>query len=108
MANHKTITLNEVCIGILKDWQRDPDFNFSAWVRAGMMAEYNDNMITLKDKNFVPHNQRGQPASQYKCPNCKVEGHHWERNCPFPSKEEQLQKLRMRADDMHKADMEEE
>lgn len=94
---NKTISLNEVCDGILKEWQRDPDFNFSEWIRQAMMAEYNEDMVTLKHKNFIPHAQRGPMSSLYQCPNCKVNGHHWERHCPFPTKEEQMQKLRMRA-----------
>jgi len=97
MANHRTITLNEICESILKEWQKDPEFNFSAWIRANMTAEHNDDMIKLTDKRFIPHHERGSPTSNYQCPNCKVDGHHWERHCPFPTKEEQLQKLRMRA-----------
>ena len=97
MANHKTITLNEITESILKEWQKDPEFNFSAWVRAHMTLEYNDNVMKLTDKKFTPLDQRGPITSQYQCPNCKVNGHHWERHCPFPTKEEQMMKIRARA-----------
>jgi len=97
MANHRTITLNDICCSILKEWQKDPDFNFSAWVRANMTKEYNDDVVKLNDKRFIPPSQRGKPTLSYQCDNCKVNGHHWERHCPFPSKKEQLMKLRDRA-----------
>ena len=97
MAIHKTITLNEICESILKEWQKDPEFNFSAWVRANMTAEYNDNVAKLTDKKFIPPSERGLPTTNYQCPNCKVNGHHWQRHCPFPTKQEQINKLRMRA-----------
>ena len=94
---HRTISLNDICDGILKEWKKDPEFNFSAWVAAQMMKEYGQGQAKLTDKKFIPVNQRGMPTLSYVCPNCKVSGHHWERHCPFASKKEMLLKLRARA-----------
>lgn len=94
---NKTISLNEVCEGILKEWKKDPLFNFSGWIKAAMMKEYGEGQAKLTDKNFIPVNQRGMPSLSYTCPNCKVAGHHWERHCPFPTKEQMMAKLRARA-----------
>ena len=70
----------------------DPFFSFSGWIRSKMLEEYNRKQPTLT-KVF----RHGVPTSLYQCPNCKVNGHHWEERCPFPTKEEQIAKLRRRA-----------
>ena len=94
---NKTISLNEVCEGILKEWKKDPAFTFSGWIAARMTQEYGKGQAKLTDKNFIPPEKRGQPTSKYICNNCKVSGHHWERDCPFPTPEERLLRLRVRA-----------
>ena len=92
MAN-RTIHLDEICEGIrLEMKKRDPFFSFSAWIRSKMLEEYNTNQPTLT-KVF----RHGPPTTKDMCPNCKVTGHHWEENCPFPTKEEQMMKIRARA-----------
>ena len=90
---NKTISLDDICEGILDEFKkRDHLFSFSAWIRSKMLEEYNTNHPTLT--KVIRH---GVPTTQYQCPNCKVNGHHWEEHCPFPTKEEQMMKIRARA-----------
>ena len=90
---NKTISLDGICEGILKEMQKREEFeSFSAWIRAKMLDEYNSGQPKLTRKN-----RQGLPSMNYTCPNCKVEGHHWEERCPFPTKKEQMEKLRQRA-----------
>ena len=90
---NKTISLDDICEGILKEMQKRDHFeSFSAWIRAKMLEEYNSGQPKLTRKNRM-----GPCPMSYMCPNCKVYGDHWEERCPFPTKHDQLQKLRMRA-----------
>lgn len=91
---NKTISLDDICEGILKEMQKREHFDsFSAWIRAKMIEEYNSGQPKITG---TLHRQ-GLPSRGYICPNCKVDGHHWEERCPFPTKQEQINKLRMRA-----------
>ena len=90
---NRTISLDEISEGILKEWRKKEFFDFSSWIRGKMLEEYNLNHPKLPVK-IIRH---GQPPMNYMCENCKVFGHHWEERCPFPSKQEQMNKLRMRA-----------
>ena len=94
---NKTISLNEVCEGILKEWKKDPLFTFSGWIASRMTQEYGEGNMKLTDQKFIPLRQRGFPTVNDICSNCKVAGHHWERHCPFPTAEERIAKLRVRA-----------
>ena len=46
----KDILLDEICEGILKDWRKSPDFNFSGWIRSKMLDEYNSGQPKLATK----------------------------------------------------------
>jgi len=75
MADHKTITLDEISNGIYKDWKKNVDFNFSAWIRAKMLEDYNKGQTNLAafERKVPPH---------YHCQLCLTKGSHWTKDCP--------------------------
>jgi len=88
----KSITLDEITEGIYKEWRKNGDlFNFSEWIRSKMLEEYNRGQPKLATVGKIK--RQGTPYRGYVCPNCKVDGHHWEERCPFPTKEEQKKKI---------------
>jgi len=82
MADHKTITLDEISNGIYKEWKKDSYFNFSAWIRAKMLEDYNKGQTNLASfERKVPE--------YFVCKHCKAIGHHWSPHCPHKVGEEE-------------------
>jgi len=72
---NKTISIDEICEGILtKMKENDPFFSFSLWIRSKMLEDYNKGQTNLAVfERLVP--------SHYHCQICKRSGHHYTKDC---------------------------
>jgi len=74
MAFHRTITLDDISEGIYKEWRKDGLFNFSAWIRAKMLEDYNKGQTNLVEfERLVPRH--------YVCQVCMSTGEHYTKDC---------------------------